>query len=493
MHLKIYGYTLTVICAFLFLTDCATKKEDIKKYNVLFITIDDLRPQLGCFGDPVVQSPNIDKLASEGLVFKRAYCQQALCGPSRASFLTGYRPETIGVTDLHTHIRDVVPNVITLPQLFKNNGYESVGLFKVFHLVGFDPKGFGNLNDPESWSIPLWMPSRSAWGPYGDSIFQANYRECLKKGPIGYNNIPRSLAFEAPNVEDSLTSDGETAVQAIRYLRQLKDTSFFLAVGFYKPHLPYVAPKKYWDLYDVNALKLPDNQYPPEGSPTYAVVGTGGDRELRSYVNIPDEGKLSDEIKKNLLHGYLASISYVDAQVGLLLAELDKLGLREKTIIVIMGDHGYQIGEHNMWSKKHTNFEISTHAPLIISVPDRKKNIKTESLVEYVDIYPTLAELCDLQAPADLDGSSLVSLFDKPDQNIKEAAFSMYPRGKRIGTTMKTDRYRFTEWKHVGQGETEYELYDHLNDPQENINVVNKDSILKKEMVEKFKKLKPLL
>lgn len=491
--MNLYKNILVLVLAiFSYCTGCKEKAQ-IKKFNVLFITIDDLRPQLGCYGDSIVKSPNIDHLASQGLVFKRAYCQQAICGPSRTSFLTGLRPETIGINDLNTHIRDAAPDVITLPQLFKNSGYYTLGLFKVFHLVGFDPKGFGNMNDSLSWSVPLWMPSRSAWGPYGDSIFQVNYQECLKNGPIGYNNIPRSLAFEAPNIADSLISDGETTQQAIRYLHQLKDKPFFMAVGFYKPHLPYVAPQKYWDLYKKNELKLPDNQYPPVGAPDYAPAGLGGDRELRSYTNIPDEGELNEELKQNLLHGYLASISYVDAQVGLLINELKSLGLDKNTIIVLLGDHGYQIGEHNMWGKKHTNYEISTHSPLIISVPGKVKGATTNSLTEFIDLYPTLTELCNLKAPKNLDGISLAPLMENPHQNIKEAAFSMYPRGTRVGTSMRNDQYRFIVWESLIEDVTEYELYDHLKDTDENKNLANDPlySAVMNELIEKFNTLRP--
>lgn len=436
-------------------------------YNVLFITIDDLRPQLGCYGDETVKTPNIDQLASRGVLFERAYCQQALCGPSRASFLTGQRPGKIGVRDLHVHFRDVKPGIVTLPQLFKNNGYETMGLYKVFHLVGFDPDGFGNMNDTASWTVPLWLPSRSAWGPYGDSIFQADYAEHLEKGPIGYGNIPRSLAYEAPEVVDSMLSDGEAAQQAIRYIKKYKDQRFFIAVGFYKPHLPFVAPKKYWDLYSSDDITLPDNQYPPKGAPAYAVASN---RELRSYVNIPDEGEFDESLKKNLLHGYMASISYIDQQVGLLLDELENQDLSDNTIVVVMGDHGYHIGEHSMWCKKHTNFEMAVRAPLIIYVPDKDRGYKTHSLTEFLDVYPTLAELCGLDYPEDLDGKSLLPVFENPDTTVHQVAFSSYPRGPGLGITMRTDRYRLTEWRDKKGTPVSYELYDHQLDPNENVN-----------------------
>ena len=436
--------------------------------NVLFITVDDLRPQLGCYGDTIVKSPNIDQLAGQGILFERAYCQQALCGPSRTSFLTGLRPGTIGVNNLRKHFRSVRPGIITLPQLFKQNGYVTKSLFKVFHLVGFAPKVWGNMDDSLSWSEPSWLPSRSAWGPYGDSIYQAHYQKCLEKGPVGYQNIPRSLAYEAPGIADDQLSDGETALEAINFLGDHKNDPFFLAVGFYKPHLPFVAPKKYWDLYDRSQLRLPNNQYSPKGAPGYAVADT---KELRSYVNIPKEGQFSDLLKGNLLHGYLASISYIDAQVGLILEKLETLGLRENTIVVLLGDHGYQIGEHDMWCKKHTNFEMATRAPLIISAPGQQRGVKTSSLTELIDIYPTIAELANLHPPDDLDGLSLMPLLQNPELNLKAHAKSSYPRGPGIGHSIRTNRYRLTKWLNQQDSVVAYELYDHQVDPQENVSV----------------------
>ncbi len=466
---KLIGITaLGITAIILFRCKTSVRNDQAKQYNVLFIIADDLRPQLGCYGDKMVKSPNIDRLAEQGYIFTRAYCQQALCGPSRTSFLTGYRPEKTKVRDIVTHFRSTIPDAITLPQLFKNNGYESVGLFKVFHLVGFAPRGFGNLNDTVSWSIPLWLPTHTSYGTIGDSLFRLSYRAHLKKGPIGYNNLPRSLAFEATDVKDSMMNDGQTAQRAIRYISQLKDKPFFMAVGFYHPHLPFTAPAKYWGLYNEDSLTLPDNQYKPVGAPDYAVVDS---KELRSYVNIPDTGTFSTKLKKQLLHGYLASISYVDAQIGLVLDELKRQDLDKNTIIVLMGDHGYQVGEHNMWGKKHTNFEISTHAPLIISVPDMRSGQRIDKLVEFIDIYPTLADLCHLNPPSDLDGRSLLPLLYNPDTSTwNYPAFSSYPRGSRMGTSIRTDDFRLTEWK-LNQEEPVYELYDHRSDPEENKNV----------------------
>ena len=486
---KAVSLTLTICIVSVLLTACRVDRDEAgqDRLNVLFITIDDLRPQLGCYGDPLAKSPHIDRLAARGMLFERAYCQQALCAPSRSSFLTGRYPTTTGIYNIETHIREVMPDVVTLPQLFRKNGYESLGLYKVFHLVGFDPDGFGNLNDTASWSRPLWLPARSGYGPYGDSIFQASYQACLQKGPLGYGNIPRSLAYEAPVVADSMLNDGETALQAIRLLRELKDSAFFMAVGFYHPHLPFTAPEKYWNLYDRGELKLPANQHAPHNAPPYVMVS---DKELRSYTNIPDEGEFSDSLKKDLLHGYLASISYVDAQVGLVLDELDRLGLRDKTIIVLLGDHGYQIGEHGLWCKKHTNFEMAVRAPLIISYPDQPNaGASTDRLVEFVDIYPTLAQLAGLTPLDEPEGKSLVPIIQNPESSWKDVAFSCYPRGGRLGVSMRTDQYRLTAWRNYETNSVDYELYDHALDPQENQNVANVpayDSI-KIHLIERFK------
>ncbi len=448
---------------------------EVQPQNILFITIDDLRPQLGCYGDPIVKTPHIDRLADEGMLFRRAYCQQAICAPSRASFLTGRRPETTGVDNFQVHFRENLPDILTLPQFFKEQGYIAAALYKVFHVVGFAPTLFGNMDDTLSWSLPTWYPKRSAWGPEGDRIFQADLRQKSRLDiPIGYRNIPRSVAIEAPDIADSLLSDGETAQQALRYLEQFKDQPFFLAVGFYKPHLPFVAPKKYWELYDPEKLTLPDNQYPPEGAPSFAVANN---RELRSYPNIPDEGPFEETLKKDLLHGYLASISYIDAQVGLLLEKLEQLGLREKTIVVLLGDHGYQVGEHGMWAKKHTNYETSVRVPLIVSAPERSVG-STNALVELVDLYPSLAELCGFTPPEGLEGHSFIPLLDQPQQVWKRAAFSNKDMGGYRGQSIRTDRFRLVEWTKEGK-EPIYELYDHVEDPDENVNRADDPGYLK--------------
>jgi arylsulfatase A-like enzyme len=435
--------------------------------NVLFITIDDLRPQLGCYGDRQVQTPHLDSLARRSVLFERAYCQQALCGPSRSSFLTGKRPNTIGVHDIQTHFRERNPHTVTLPQSFKNAGYLTRGFYKVFHLAGFDP-AIGNLNDPPSWTLPHWLPSKSVYGPQGQATLEASYRAIRAAGKtVDYVNIPRSFAVETPDVADEDLSDGEMATAVIDTLRERKGQPFFLAAGFYKPHLPYVPPKRYWDLYDETKLQLPSNQHPPADAPPFALEGT---RELRSYVDIPKDGPISEALGKRLLRAYLASISYVDAQVGRLLAELDRLGLRDNTIIVVLGDNGYQLGEHNMWGSKHTNFETSARVPLIISAPGQSTG-RAKGLVELLDVYPTLQDLCGLPLTKDLEGRSLQPQLRNPNLTGKPAAFTQYPRGGYRGASVRTESFRFTQWTHAQSGHIVQELYDHRIDPDENRNI----------------------
>ena len=446
-----------------------------RKLNVLFIAIDDLRPQLGCYGDDVVSSPHLDQLAARSMVFDRAYCQMALCSPSRTSLLTGLRPDTTGVFDLTTHFRDQKPNAVTLPQLFKQHGYRSLGFYKIFHLIPTDPRAFGNMDDPPSWSDPLWLPTRSVYGPKGDALRQRKLEEMARDGiKMDYTNIPRGYSIEAPTLPDEQLADGETAQQAIQTLRAVKDQPFFLAVGFYKPHLPFIAPKPYWDRYDRTRLRLPTDRQPPTNAPAYALQRFA---ELRNYVDFPADRDLTEAEQITLLHGYLACISFVDAQVGKLLAELDRLKLRDSTIVVVWGDNGYQIGEHDMWATKHTNYETSARVPLIISVPGRGfVPGKTKALVELVDVYPSLAKLCGLPAPDKLEGKSLVPLLKNPKLRWKQAAFSQYTKqipgqGKGMGRAMRTDRYRLVEWSVSGKAFSEYELYDHQTDPHENHNL----------------------
>jgi arylsulfatase A-like enzyme len=434
-------------------------------YNVLFIAVDDLRPELGCYGHPTIKSPNIDKLASQGLRFDRAYCQLALCNPSRSSLLTGLRPETLGIYDLATNIRDRLPDVVTLPQLFKNNGYTSVRFGKIFHTTN------GNHDDNVSWSeVP---GSVAAKAPANASSETTTKKK--KKGKAGTSTDPHAneLPYAAPDCTDEALADGKVAADAIAAMRLLTNKPFFLAVGFHKPHLPFVAPKRYWDFYDAASLKLAPNPYLPKDTPEFA---SNDASELRRYKGVPKQGPISDTEARNLIHGYYACVSYTDAQVGKVLAELDRLGLRKNTIVILWGDHGYHLGEHGTWNKR-TNWEIATRVPMIIALPNQKTaGQATAALVEFVDIYPTLAGLCKLRTPQNLEGTSFQPLIESPQRPWKTAAFSIYQKnipdvGNAFARAIRTADYRMVEWSTTNSTFKAYELYDHRKDHDENVNI----------------------
>ncbi len=425
-----------------------------KKPNVLFFAVDDLRPELNCYGRTWIKSPNIDRIAKQGMVFNRAYCQQAVCSPSRSSLLTGTRPDSTKVWDLVTHFRDAEPNIETLPQHFKLNGYFVQGMGKIFH-PGYD--------DPRSWSVPWQTPKSPTYAKViTPEVVDEDKKTKQKGGP----------AFEAGEVADNFYKDGMVADLAVKTLPEIakKSEPFFFAVGFARPHLPFVSPKKYWDLYNPAGIKLAPNPYHPEDSPEYALTNSG---ELRNYTNMPANGPIPDNLARQLKHGYYAAVSYMDAQVGKVLDELDRLGLTKNTIIVLWGDHGWKLGEHGEWAK-HSNVENDTNAPLLLSVPGMKNAGKrTDALVEFVDIYPTLSELAGLSLPSHLEGTSFKPVLEDPNRKWKPAAFSQYPRRKLMGYSMRTDRYRFTVWvDRVDHSKVDaIELYDHQADPQENRNI----------------------
>lgn len=445
--------------------------------NILFVAVDDLRPEFGAYGATYIKSPHLDRLARSGMTFNRAYCQQAVCSPSRTVVMTGTRPDTSKVWDLETHFRTAIPNVVTLGQHFKNHGYFVQGMGKIYH---------GGFDDVPTWSVPWQTPRTSGAYARPENIALANRpadppaadvktggKRAAKKAARG----PRGPAFEAGEVADDYYTDGKTAELAVATLREIsrKPEPFFLAVGFSKPHLPFVSPKKYWDLYDPARIQLAPNKYRPKDAPEYA-IGPGG--EMRSYHGVPT-GSIPDDFARQLKHGYYAAISYMDAQLGKVLDELDRLGLREKTVIVLWGDHGWKLGEHDAWCK-HSNCENDTNAPLLLSVPGTKHaGVRTDALVEFVDIYPTLADLAGLPLPAHLEGRSFKPVLEDPRRPWKSAAFSQYPRpagqghGALMGYAMRTDRHRFTVWvdRHDHSKVNALELYDHRTDPQENTNI----------------------
>jgi iduronate 2-sulfatase len=482
---------MEVICAAVVCFSAATLLGAEKKPNVLFIAVDDLRPELACYGQKQIKSPNIDKLAASGLQFNRAYCQLSLCNPSRASLLTGKRPETLGIFDLITNVRDAHPGIVTLPQLFKDNGYVALRYGKIFHTSN------GNHDDLVSWSdLPedgvtssarSIKPEMAAKREMGSSVALAletakasTAKVSAEKGPKKAKAKPEDLhandlPYEAPDCADEDLADGKTAAKTLKMLETLKDRPFFLAVGFHKPHLPFVAPKRYWDLYDPQTIALASNPFLPKDAPAFA---SNDASELRRYKGMARTGPVPDAEARNLIHGYYASVSYTDAQVGKLLRKLEDLGLRENTIVILWGDHGYQLGEHGTWNKR-TNWEIATRVPMIISVPGQTtRGRQTNALVELVDIFPSLVELCGLPSPSGLEGVSFTPLLMDPDRAWKTAAFSVYQRsipemGNGLSRAMRTDRYRLVEWKAEGNEKRVYELYDHKNDPQENTNIAN--------------------
>lgn len=468
--------------------------------NVLFIAVDDLRPELGCYGSPIVRSPNIDRLARRGVTFTRAYCQQAVCSPSRSSVMTGARPDTTRVWDLVTHFRAAMPEVVTLGQLFREHGYFVQGTGKIYH---------GGYDDAATWSTPWQTPKAAPYAlPENLALHQRQYaggetaddaanpgRRARRQAaaakeageaaaaagaPASRRNL-RGPAFEGADVSDDTFQDGKVAGFAIDRLRELsrQEQPFFLAVGFVKPHLPFVSPKKYWDLYDPASLPLATNRFRPRGAPDYAILPGN---EMRAYHGIP-EGSIPDDLARQLKHGYYAAISYTDAQIGRLLDELDRLGITDNTIVVLWGDHGWKLGEHDAWCK-HSNAENDTNAPLIIAAPRTAgRGRLSRSLVEFVDIYPTLADLAGLPTPAHVEGVSLRPLLENPDRPWKSAAFSQYPRNvaevRLMGYSMRTERHRLTVW--VARDDPTQikavELYDHAQDPQENENLAGKPEV----------------
>ena len=437
----------------------------VEKPNVLLICVDDLKPLLGCYGDQTVKSPNFDRLAARGIIFERAYCNQAVCAPSRNALMTGRRPTTLGIYDLGTNFRKAAPDAITLTRHFMQHGYRAEGLGKIFHV------GHGNHEDPASWSVPHWHAKSIAY-----VLPESRAKEGLTREEALFANkspekLPRGAAYEAADVADDGYPDGRIAAEAITRLRAAKehaDTPFFLAVGFLKPHLPFCAPKKYWDLYDRAAFKLPDRRRPPDGAPSYAPQFGG---ELRQYKDIPEKGPLDDELRRTLIHGYHAGVSYVDAQLGKVLDALDEMDLTKNTIIVLWGDHGWHLGDHGMWCK-HTNYEQAARIPLIVAGPGIAQGRAT-GLVESVDLYPTLAELAALPEPAGVEGRSFVAALHDPSAPTKDHVMHCYPRGERVGRALRTVQYRLVEWKVPSKdAETaDIELYDYEADPFETKNL----------------------
>jgi len=426
-----------------------------KRPNVLFIPVDDLRPQLGCYGRKEIVSPNIDRLASEGVVFERAYCNVPVCGASRASLMKGVRPTPTRFRTYDTRADKDLPHATSLPLHFRNHGYTTVSNSKVYH---------HRNDDIKAWSERPWGPRGKWYGGWCAYRNEESQRIIDELKQSGKKNA-RGPAFESADVPDETCPDGMTAVRAISDLRRLKaaDKPFFLATGFLKPHLPFNAPKRYWDLYDRDRIDLADNPFRPKDAPNAAIHNWG---EMRAYAGIPPKGPVSKDLERSLVHGYYACVSYTDAQVGKIMRELDRLGLRDNTIVCLWGDHGWNLNEHGLWCK-HSNFNTSLQAPIIVSAPGVRGGGRTRALAEFVDIYPSLCELTGLPLPDHLEGTSFVPLLEDTSRPWKRAIFSRYMNGDSV----RTDRHLYTEW-HNKRGQFYGRmLYDHQTDPKENVNV----------------------
>ncbi|TWT54517.1 Choline-sulfatase [Rubripirellula amarantea] len=425
--------------------------------NVLMICVDDLKPTLGCYGDQHAVTPNIDALAARGLRFESAYCNQAVCAPSRNALMTGLRPQTIGIYDLGTNFRKAIPDATTMTTHFMNQGYRAEGLGKIYHI------GQGNGNDAKSWSVPWWRPRGSQYVSKQNIANHWIDRMGMKRGP----------ATESVDVADDAYADAKIAAEAVTRLERASkqpEQPFFLAVGFVKPHLPFVAPKKYWDLYDANALPMPEFTEAPENAPKFAKTNFG---ELLNYSDMRELKTIDEATTRHLIHGYYAATSYMDAQAGKVLDALDQLGLADNTIVVLWGDHGWHLGDHGMWCK-HTNYEQATRIPFIVA-SSKTTGTETRAMVETVDVYPTLCDLTGVVAPEVIDGISFADVVTGSASSARPHVTHVYPRNGMIGRAIRDSRYRMVEWKKpaADADSATIELYDYVADPLETKNIAS--------------------
>jgi len=433
-----------------------------KKPNLLFIMIDDLRPQLGCFGKSFMHSPHIDALANRGQLFERAYCMVPTCGASRASLMSGLRPHPGRFISYTARADEDAPGFTTMNQHLKNHGYRTISLGKVFHFPDDSAAG---------WSEKSWRPNTHN---YRDRKAEQQAIAAHKKKYPKRTKV-RGMPYEAFDADDSEYRDHQIATRAIKHLVELQQNNspFFLAVGFFKPHLPFCAPQQYWDLYDFESIQVPDNFRSPPKAPRGAVHQSA---ELRSYATIPPKGSVSTEQARKLIHGYYACVSFIDAQVGRLTKALQDTGLANNTVVILCGDHGWQLGDHGMWNK-HSCFETSMQTPLIVSIPEQQLDTaqggRIAALTELIDIYPTVCELTGIPKPEHLQGTSFVPLLKNPKLSGKPQAVGRY----RDGDTIRTDRFRLSEYrKRQGTQLTLGSmLYDHRTDPDENINLADRE------------------
>ena len=398
-----------------------------KNHNILFISVDDFRPKINSYGESQMITPNIDKLASEGLQFNNAFTNIAVCGASRASIMTGIRPSQKRFNDYTSRASKDTPNAISLNQLFMENGYETISYGKIYHYPN-DTGEYWSDNDGGAHQADYQDPKAQERKRNGES------GEHGRKGP----------AFEYPEVDDYAYNDGKVTQRALDKMKALKaeDKPFFMAVGYVSPHLPFIQPKKYWDLYDHNEVPLADNPYQPENSPYIAMHAQHDNAELRNmYLDIPSKGLLSDEMSRNLVHGYYASVSYMDALIGDLIDGLDAMGLRDNTTIILWSDHGFFLGEHGFWCK-HSTFYEAIKIPFIISSPGFAKNQTTDSFTELVDVYPTLCELTGITPPGYIHGESLTTVMENPSVNLKDEIYTRYKQGEAV----VDKNYSYTEF-----------------------------------------------
>ncbi|MEZ5040823.1 MAG: sulfatase [Saprospiraceae bacterium] len=508
---------------FVFLTTigCSSQKKDPAKPNILFISIDDLRPALGAYEDTIAITPTIDQLATEGMTFRQVYCQAAVCAPSRASLMTGLRPDATRVWHLGDEFRKINPNTVTMPQYFAKFGYHTVNIGKIFH---------NYMPDSISWDEPDLRPARYVRKDWlnrdGETFYiskainesQARKRDSLLKlMPIryadGWNTGP---AWEAADVHDTMYYDGAQTALAKQTLTRLSKTNtpFYLGLGYFRPHLPFAVPKQYWDMYDPDKMPLAANQEIPENAPLHAMNSM---YELRHYDGFQHIGhptssyRMSEDTVRILRQGYYASVSYIDALLGDLIAHMKMLGIYENTIIIIWGDHGWKLGDHNSWGKM-TNYNIDLKVPVIIRYPNQENpGAQTNAITELVDLFPSLCELAGLEIPDYMQGTSFVPLLKNPSLPWKRAAFSQFHRrpkvsadGKRyMGYSLNTQKYHYIEWytwdeKTGTRGELKStELYDSENDPHETINIAQMPTLsevnkaLSKQLAEGWRKALP--
>lgn len=449
--------------------------------NILLIVVDDLRPRLGCYGSKEIITPNIDKIAEGGVLFERAYCQIASCGPSRASFLTSRWPDQTQIFDNQPYVRDHLPDIITLPQLFKNHGYKTLSFGKIFHGI------FENevRDDPESWSEMPWRPKVAQYfTETGLEILKKDHKDYIDEVGNIFDAMTKrrlkGLVWESPDIPDSMFADGMTANKAIASIGAWDEDEgpFFIGVGFVKPHLPFVAPKKYFDLYSGYGVNNIEDGELPEN---LVSLSHNDSRELRGYKGVPKEGNISMNTALEVTKAYNACVSFIDAQIGKVINQLERMDALENTIIVILGDHGYHLNDLGLWCK-NTNFESGLRVPLIISTPEtRSQGYKSDELVELLDLMPTLCDLTGLPIPEGVKGESLAPVFNDSTFQLKEYAISQGPRpyfgrdkGSYMGYSIRSDRFRYTEWLPKDKSKPIFrELYDFNKYDKECINIAD--------------------